>query len=311
MNEAETEDQPARKVHPFIGRTPPTPADESNLTEHVRTYYEATWYDFRSLWMNSTTRALHFGYWDGEVRRHADAVLRMNRELADRAEVAPEDLCLDAGSGVGGTAMWMAANRSARVVALTIVPDQAHRTQEYAGERELASRIHPVIGDFGAAGLRPGTFDVIYSQEAVCHASDKRQVLEELATLLRPGGRIVLAEFFDTGRTATAKDRRLMQTWLDGWSMPPLPQADEFVDWAQSFGLDDAGIDDITPAVERSLRRLFRLSASLFPIETVLHRLGLRNRVQHGNVTGSIAQWQAVQRRLWLYGLFSARKPPA
>lgn len=205
--------------------------------------------------------------------------------------------------------MWMAANRSASVVALTIVPDQAQRTQRYVSERGLASRVHPLIGDFGTAGLRPGTFDVIYSQEAVCHAADKRQVLGELAELLRPGGRIVLGEFFDTGRATTARERKLMQTWLDGWSMPPLPPAAGFVEWAEQLGLEDAGIDDITPAVERSLRRLHRLSAGLYPIEALLHRVGLRNRVQHGNVTGSIAQWRAVRRRLWIYGLFSARKP--
>jgi tocopherol O-methyltransferase len=274
----------------------------------VRAYYTHTWYEFRGLWMNADNRSLHFGYWDRSIKNHPASLTRMREELARRCEVRPADVCLDAGCGVGGTAMWLAKTHRARVIAVTIVPDQARRVRRYAAVRNLESLVQSVEGDFHSLGLRSGSVDVAYSQEAICHATDKRGVLAELVRVVRPGGRIVLAEYFLSHPPQTDRERQLMDAWLADWMMPNLVTAEEFKGWAEELGLVDAAINDLTPFVARSLRRLHRISSILYPIESSLHRARLRSDVQHGNIRGSVLQWKAAQQDLWLYGVFSARR---
>ena len=295
-----------RDVRSIVGPARQRAVAESHA-DHVRAYYEHTWYEFRGLWMNTDNRALHFGWWDPETNDHADSLVRMKAELAERAGIGDGDRCLDAGCGVGGTAMWLAQHRNADVVGITLVPDQARRAREYVEERGLTGQVDIIEGDYADTGLPSASFDVAYSQEAICHALDKRAVLAELTRLLKPGGRLLLCEYFL--RDAEHARAPLIESWQRDWMMPPFVAADVFVEWARDLGLVEATVDDVTERVAPSLRRLHRISALLFPIESLLHRMRLRSDVQHANVRGSIRQWRGARDGLWIYGMFSARKP--
>jgi hypothetical protein len=86
------------------------------LADAVVAYYDQTWLDYRLLWLNPRNLSVHFGYTDATTRDHADALLNMNRELADRAAIGPRDRVLDAGCGVGGSSFWLAEERGERVL---------------------------------------------------------------------------------------------------------------------------------------------------------------------------------------------------
>jgi tocopherol O-methyltransferase len=73
---------------------------------------------------NSSALAMHYGFWDKETSNHAEALINMNRALATRAEVRPGDHVLDAGCGIGGSAIWLARDFGVRVVGITLVPSE-------------------------------------------------------------------------------------------------------------------------------------------------------------------------------------------
>src|SRR2546423_14295828 len=79
----------------------------SNL-EQIRAYYDATWLDYRCLWLNPANLALHVGYWDEDTRSHAQSLLKMNLRLAQAVGIQAGQRILDAGCGVGGSANWLA-----------------------------------------------------------------------------------------------------------------------------------------------------------------------------------------------------------
>ena len=51
------------------------------------------------------------------------------------------------------------------------------------------------MADYTATGLDESSFDVAWAQESACHAPDKKAFTSEMARVLRPGGRIVMAEY--------------------------------------------------------------------------------------------------------------------
>ena len=113
----------------------------SNQSDAVVAYYDQTWLDYRLLWLNRRTLSVHFGYTDATTRGHADALLNMNRVLADRAGIRPGARVLDAGCGVGGSSLWLAQARGAMVVGITPVASQVARARSFAAARRLGDRI--------------------------------------------------------------------------------------------------------------------------------------------------------------------------
>jgi tocopherol O-methyltransferase len=274
----------------------------------VVAYYEETWLDFRVLWMTLGNPAIHFGYWDEGTRRHGQSLDNMNRVMADIARVSQGDRVLDAGCGVGGAAFWLARERSARVHGITIVPSQAVRARRIAASRRLESRASFSCQDFCRTAFADETFEVVWARESVCHAEDKAAFLTEASRVLRPGGRLVVADFTRASGMNAGDDERLLTSWLRAWAIPSLATAEDLAGWAEDAAFEEVSVRDVTTAMGPSLRRLHRLVKVLSPGASLLHRLGLRSEVQHANVTGSAAMWAALQRDLWSYTILSARK---
>jgi tocopherol O-methyltransferase len=120
-----------------------------SLAESIVAYYDETWLDYRLLWLNGRNLSVHFGYADATTRGHADALLNMNRILADRAAIRPGERVLDAGCGVGGSSLWLARERGAEVVGITPVASQVTRARRFADQRGLLADQRPTTNDQG------------------------------------------------------------------------------------------------------------------------------------------------------------------
>jgi SAM-dependent methyltransferase len=162
--------------------------------------------------------------------------------------------------------------------------------------------------DFLETTFPDGSFDVVWAVESVCHAPDKRAFLVEARRLLRPGGRLGLTEYLLADRRFSAAEARYVNRWLTGWMMPNLATERAYLDWCSELGLR-ATVRDITPRVRRSLRRAYRMSMACWPLHYLFYRLGLRSKIQHGHLRASLAQYRALRRGAWHYGLLTATRP--
>ena len=74
-------------AQPTSPASPPAPARPDFAA--IRDYYDASWPDYRLLWLRDGDLAIHFGYWDELTRSHAGSLTNMNRALAQRIGVRP------------------------------------------------------------------------------------------------------------------------------------------------------------------------------------------------------------------------------
>ena len=280
----------------------------SNQRDAIIAYYDQTWLDYRLLWLNRRTLSVHFGYTDPTTRGHADALLNMNRVLADRAGIRPGARVLDAGCGVGGSSIWLAQSRGASVIGITPVASQVARARRFAAAHRLGDQVTFEQADYTHTPFADASFDVVWALESLCHAPDKAAFYREAARLLRPGGRLVIAEYLRSARPLNTQGERLLHRWLDGWAIPDLDTRAEHMAHATAAGLPNMRIDDITAYTQPSLRRLYTITRWSYPLAVLGRAVGIRSAVQHGNVIGSLCQYQALECGLWFYGMLWATK---
>jgi tocopherol O-methyltransferase len=274
-------------------------------------YYDGTWFDYRVVWMRNL--GMHWGYWDDETRNHAESLVNMSRALARLAELKPGMRVLDAGCGVGGPALWLAGTYGVDVVGVTLSEVQLGRARKYATKRNLQHLVRFEIADFTDLPYPEGSFDVVWAQESVCHvpAGSKQAFLREAFRVLRPGGRLLMEDWFRIARPYPGDGEQLMHEWLAGWAIDDLATTEEITGWAAAAGFGTVALHDVTPFAYRSIRRLRRLALWSTPGAALLHGLHLRSDIEQANLRSARLQWDTYLRRYWLIGLLEATKPEA
>jgi len=123
------------------------------------------------------------------------------RELRQRAvtlaRVQPGEQVLDVGCGTGTLALEVQrrVGRAGRVAGIDPSPEQIARARSKAARRNLPIEFQ--IGVIEQLAFPDQTFDVVFSTLMMHHlpAGLKRQGFAEIARVLKPGGRLVIADF--------------------------------------------------------------------------------------------------------------------
>jgi 2-polyprenyl-3-methyl-5-hydroxy-6-metoxy-1,4-benzoquinol methylase len=128
----------------------------------------------------------------------AEIMQTTTRRLLSAAGLRAGDRCLDVGCGGGHVTLDMARIVGPGGTAVGIDFDReilelAHHDAREAGlgNAEFA------VAD--AASFDGGPFDLAYARFLLSHVSEPEQVLSHIATLVRPGGRVVLEDIDVTG----------------------------------------------------------------------------------------------------------------
>jgi hypothetical protein len=103
----------------------------------------------------------------------------------------------------------------------------------------------------------------------------------------------------------------MYREWLRGWAIDDLATSEEIVADATNAGFVNAKVEDITPHVIKSVKRLYAMTVALFPGAYIGKLIKLRSEVLHRNIVSARLQWRARNRNLWISGIFSAQKPEA
>jgi cyclopropane fatty-acyl-phospholipid synthase-like methyltransferase len=265
-------------------------------------FYRETDWMFRVLALLRRSPSMHAGLGPGGLR----AQRALNRALAERAGVGAGTRVVDAGCGIGSSALWLAAERGAQVLGLTIVPQQAAQAQALAQRAGLAGNLAFCCADYHRQPLPAGQADVVWMVESLCHAADHAQVLAEARRLLAPGGRLVIADRLRRRRPETPADERLLQRWLTDWAMPDLLTAGEVCAQLSAAGFQQVQQEDVTTEAWPALRFLGVLAAVSLPATALLHRAGLQSTRQLDAVRANLDQYLALRRNLWGYYLTTA-----
>lgn len=136
-------------------------------------------------------------------------------------QLPPGSTVLDVGCGIGGSARILARDYGLEVLGISISPGQIARARELTPASLPHCRF--AVMDALALALPDGGFDAVWSVEAGPHMPDKQRYADELLRVLRPGGRLAVADWNRRDRrdgAMTGRERWVMRQLLDQWAHP-------------------------------------------------------------------------------------------
>jgi cyclopropane fatty-acyl-phospholipid synthase-like methyltransferase len=226
------------------------------LRERIRDYYLTTTdASYLKSW-SPESLGVHFGI-DGEgVTTHEESLANTNRFLASALGLTAEMRCLDAGCGVGGTAIWVAEHIGAHVLGINLAENQIAHARRFADARGVGDRTRFEVMDYAQTSLLPISLDAVWNLESLCHASAPGAVLSHLASLLRPGGTYACLDFFRGHRGDPENVREL----CEGWVLPSFMTFEEAQQAVEATGLHITRATDETERVLRSASTLIQMA---------------------------------------------------
>lgn len=195
---------------------------------------------------------IHYGiYAEPDESIHL-AAQRTVETMAQTLETLGSDSqVIDLGAGYGGTARYLAKTYGCRVVCLNISAAQNERNRQLNQEQGLSHLVEVREGSFEAIPFPADTFDIVWSQDAILHSSDRRQVLEEVKRVLKAGGELI---FTDPMQSDTCP-QGLLQPAFDRLGINDMGTPAFYRQTAQALGLAEKHFLDLSPNVPMHYRR--------------------------------------------------------
>lgn len=107
----------------------------------------------------------------------------------------PESHVLKVGSGSGGPAVYLAAQRGCRGTGVDLNEHGIRNAERLAARRGLSERVSFRRVDASQALPFPAdSFDAVISNDAMCHITRRADVLADWHRVVRPGGRILFTD---------------------------------------------------------------------------------------------------------------------
>ena len=214
----------------------------AKATKVAEDYYDSADADFfyQEVWGGED---IHIGlYGPDETIREASR--KTVHAMADRlANLRDGAKVLDLGAGYGGAARTLAAEYGAHVTCVNLSKVENARNREMTKSAGLSDRIVVIDGAFEDAPVADNSMDIVWSQDAILHSGDRRQVLREAARALRPGGEFI---FTDPMQADRLDDARALQPIYDRLHLTDLGSISFYRAMMKSLGFKEISIDVLT-----------------------------------------------------------------
>jgi sarcosine/dimethylglycine N-methyltransferase len=173
--------------------------------------------------------------------------------LVDLAQIRASDRVLDAGTGIGGTARLIAAERGARVTAVDITPEYCEVAESLNDAVGLRDLIEVRTADVTELPFDDASFDVVVSQHVQMNVADKRRLYAEARRVLVPGGRLALWDV----TAGPGGPLHLPVPWATSPVQSHLVTPDQLADLLREAGFATTHWNDLTERADKAMAELF------------------------------------------------------
>lgn len=203
---------------------------------------------------------MHFGYYRRGINPfNREAMLdQMNGEVLHRLNIlgVRRPQVLDMGCGLGATLRSFAERLpSAQLHGITLVPWQLEQGTALNAASPHTQAIQLTLGNYEHTPYPAESFDAICAIESSCyaHGVNKSALLREAHRLLRPGGRIVVADGFLGPGQLRGPQQSIFRRLCDCWAIDTLGSITAFESELHRLGFHDIVVEHaqarVTPSV--------------------------------------------------------------
>jgi MPBQ/MSBQ methyltransferase len=174
--------------------------DQAASLERVIEFYEEASMDYAH-WSHGLN--MHIGFYRGGLNPFDREAMfeQLNLEVASRLQLGPEDhaFLIDLGCGMGAVARTVARYyKNSTIKGVTIAPSQVRIASKLNARQGLDRRIEILRADYTNMPFKDSEANGVFAVESACYAEGpaKEKLIHEMARVLGPGGRFVIADCF-------------------------------------------------------------------------------------------------------------------
>lgn len=230
--------------------------------------------------------------------------LALTERLGVLLGLSQESLVLDAASGNGTSAVFLAQRFGCRVIGIDLGAENVSRANAHAGCLGLADRVRFQVGDAEQLALSASEVDAVICECAFCTFPDKPKAASEFARVLKPGGRVGLSDV--TRSQGSSEELTGLIPWVA--CLADARPAESYWAWLVDAGFSPTVVEEHDDALTEMIRTIgTRLFAT--DVLAALGRLSLASadvRAAKGLLKQAMA---AVAERRLGYAIVLAVKP--
>ena len=277
------------------------------MNPEVSRYYDYTLPFYKFFW-HEGTNAIHYGYWDDDTKSHKEALINTNKTLADLVEPTRLSKVLDAGGGVGGSSIWLAQNYGTHVVGVTISSKQKKQADKNAQKACVENLTEFYLRDYRHTGFTDSSFDIVWGLESVCHAEDKKDFLREAYRVLKPGGKLIIADGFLTRLPKTTIEKHVYDVFIRGLALSNLATIGEFQEGLTRAGFKNIQMFNKTPHIQKTAQHMYGISCRWVKIFAIARALRLVPQMIVDTINAGLVQLDFFTKGVGGYYVFYAEK---
>lgn len=269
--------------------------------KEVENYYDQTEVHYRQFWKLEKTMGLHYGVWDETTKTLPEAILNTNKQLMLLGHIQKGERVLDAGCGVGGSSIYLAKNLGCRCTGITLSKKQTITAANFAKREGVSELVDFQQQDYTNTNFPDNTFDVAWAMESMTTATSKPAFFKEMFRVLKPGGRLVVADFFKTHEFDIESDPDMLMMF-NGWAISDIQTVEQFQNDGKAAGFDVMEARDNTEAVRKSVNSLYKAyiwGSWASRIYNLLNKNTSYFAKDHYKT--ALAQYKSYNKGLWCY----------
>lgn len=168
-------------------------AYESATVKTARDYYNSEAADqfYAQIWGGED---IHIGCYETEDESIFAASHRTVEKMASLLNIGKDSKVIDIGSGYGGSARYLAKTVGCHVTFLNLSEVQNNRNRHLSQEQGLAPLIEVIDGSFEQIPVKDGSYDLVWSQDAILHSGNRPRVVQEVSRILKSGGELIFTD---------------------------------------------------------------------------------------------------------------------
>ena len=219
--------------------------------EIAQSYYDGTETDrlYAMVWGGEH---IHYGIYQQTDESIHDASVRTVETIANTLEnLDRNSRVIDLGAGYGGAGRYLAKNYGCSVSCLNLSEVQNQRNRQLNQEQNLAHLVEVTQGSFEDIPYADNSFDIVWSQDAILHSSDRQNVFKEVQRVLKPGGEFI---FTDPMQSAICP-LGLLQLAFARLGIKNMGSLNFYRQTAQDLGFEELHFIDLSDHVPTHYRR--------------------------------------------------------
>lgn len=274
----------------------------------IAEYYNTTQVHYKQWWDLNKSRSLHYGIWSHGTKDFRQALENTNRILMELAKISDNERILDAGCGVGGSAIYVCKQKEVSVTGITLSKLQLDFGRAIVRKEGLDHKINLELMDYTNTSFKSDSFDVVWACESVSSCPDKSLFIKEAHRLLKPGGRLVISDCF-----LSSEDQKDSNNWVKKWgatwAVSGLISSEQFEKLLGKYGFGNTQKLNYTEEVEKSARRMY-IASLLAAIPSEAYKIfnPKVSRFARNHYKCGIYQQRALKENLWKYEVICSVK---